>query len=144
MFYGNTVQETRQLFFVSWDKYLQKKTLSSLEHEIVQVLLAHPEYHKIIENINKYQEHDYYPELGETNPFLHMGLHLAIREQIATDRPVGIRTIYNKLVKKHFDTLIVEHLIMDQLAECLWLAQKNNSPPDEQQYLNNLANLLES
>lgn len=144
MFYGNTVQETRQLFFVSWDKYLQKKTLSPLEHEIVQVLLAHPEYHKIIENKNKYQEHDYYPEFGETNPFLHMGLHLAVREQIATDRPVGIRTTYNKLVKKYFDPLIVEHLIIDQLAECLWLAQKNNLPPDEQQYLNNIANLLES
>jgi hypothetical protein len=29
------------------------------------------------------------PGEGE-NPFLHMGLHLALREQIATDRPAGI------------------------------------------------------
>lgn len=141
MFYGDTIQETRQLFFTSWEKYLHKKNLLSLENEIVQVILVHPEYHSIIENTNKFQQHTYYPELGETNPFLHMGLHLAVREQVATDRPVGIKTVYNNLVKKYNDPLIVEHLIMDQLAECLWLSQKNNLPPDEPLYLNNLANL---
>jgi hypothetical protein len=141
MFYGDTIQETRQLFFTSWDKYLHKKNLLSLENDIVQVILAHPEYHNIIENTNKFQQHTYYPELGETNPFLHMGLHLAVREQVATDRPVGIKTVYNILIKKYSDPLIVEHLIMDQLAECLWLSQKNNLPPDEQLYLNTLTNL---
>lgn len=143
MFYGDTVQETRQMFFTSWDKYQHKKPLLPLENEIVHVILAHPEYHKILENSNKFQQHTYYPELGETNPFLHMGLHLAVREQIATDRPAGITLVYNNLVKKYIDPLAVEHLIMDQLAECLWLSQKNNLPPDEQHYLNTLAALYE-
>lgn len=141
MFYGDTIQETRQLFFVSWEKYQLKKPLLPLENEIVQVILAHPEYHNIIENCNKFQEHTYYPELGETNPFLHMGLHLAVREQIATDRPSGIGTIYKKLIEKYADPMNVEHLIMNQLAECLWLSQKNNAPPDEQGYLDALTGL---
>lgn len=143
MFYGDTVQETRHLFFLSWEKFQQKKPLSPLEHEIAQVILAHPEYHKIIEQSTKFQEHTYYPELGETNPFLHMGLHLAVREQVATNRPAGIDTAYSNLLKKILDPLAVEHLIMDQLAECLWLAQKNNTPPDEQLYLNRLTALCE-
>lgn len=143
MFYGDTVQETRQLFFISWEKYQHRKPLSPLEHEIVQVVLVHPEYHKIIENSSKFQEHTYYPELDETNPFLHMGLHLAVREQVANDRPAGIHNAYKNLVKKYHDPLIVEHLIMDQLAECLWRSQKNNLPPDEQLYLNTLIALYE-
>lgn len=136
MFYGNTIQETRQIFFISWEKYQHGKKLSSLEHEIVQVILVHPEYHHFIEVTNK--QHTYYSELGQTNPFLHMGLHLAVREQIATGRPVGIGAVYKKLVEKNIEPLIVEHLIMDRLAECLWLSQKNNIPPDERHYLDSL------
>ncbi|MGC1183333.1 DUF1841 family protein [Legionella sp.] len=141
MFYGDTIEETRGLFFNSWDKYQQNKPLLPLENEIVQVILAHPEYHNILENHNQFQHQTYFPELGATNPFLHMGLHLAIREQVATDRPVGINIVYKKLVKKYGDLLTVEHLMMDQLAECLWRSQKNNLPPDEHYYLNTLANL---
>ena len=141
MFYGDTIQETRQMFFSSWEKYQQKKPLTPLENEVVQVILAHPEYHKAVENQNKFQQQTYYPELGETNPFLHMGLHLGIREQITTDRPVGISAIYQLLLKKYADPLAVEHLMMEQLAECLWRSQRDNLPPDEQYYLTTLSNL---
>lgn len=141
MFYGDTIQETRQLFFSSWEKYKQKKPLSALEQQIAQVVLDHPEYHAILDHPAKFHEQSYYPELGDTNPFLHMGLHLAIREQVATNRPEGIQTSYQLLIKKHKDHLNVEHLIMEQLAECLWRSQKDNLPPDEQDYLNSLADL---
>ncbi len=141
MFYGDTIQETRQMFFTCWEKYRQKKTLLPLENEIVQVILAHPEYHATLENPHQFQQQSYFPELGDTNPFLHMGLHLGIREQIATDRPIGIHVIYQSLIKKYIDPLVVEHLMMEQLAECLWRSQKNNLPPDESYYLNALKEL---
>ncbi len=141
MFYGDTVQETRQLFFSSWEKYRNKQPLLPLEQQIVQVILDHPEYQQIIGHSNKFQEHTYYPELGETNPFLHMGLHLAIREQIATNRPAGIQAIYDQLVKRCNLALDAEHLMMERLAECLWLSQKNNLPPDESEYLRMLSEL---
>ncbi len=141
MFYGQTIQEIRHMYFASWNKYQQKQALSPLEHEVVQVILAHPEYHQTIEQQQVYQEHQYYPELGETNPFLHMGLHLAIREQVKTNRPEGIALIYKNLLEKYADPLHVEHLMMEQLAECLWLSQKNNLPPDEEQYLTTISDL---
>lgn len=141
MFYGETIQETRRFFFLSWEKYLQKKPLSALEQQLVQVILEHPEYHALFENPTLYQEQGFYPELGETNPFLHLGLHLSIREQVSTNRPAGIQKAFKRLVKKHSDPLHVEHLIMDQLAECLWRSQRDNLPPNEQDYLNSLAEL---
>lgn len=141
MFYGDTIQETRHMFFTSWEKYQQQKIMTPLENQIAQVILAHPEYHQLLEQPRSYQEHSYYPELGEANPFLHMGLHLAIREQVATDRPQGISKLFSKLVIKYHDPLAVEHLMMDQLAECLWLGQKNHQPPDEIHYLETLSRL---
>lgn len=142
MFYGDQVQDTRQMFFTSWQKYLQKQTLLPLEQQIVAVIIDHPEYQSMLEIQSGNKTQPYFPELGQTNPFLHMGLHLAIRDQISTDRPEGLSQIYNKLLKKFSDKLAVEHLMMDFLAECLWEAQRNNSPPNEQNYLDALIKLL--
>lgn len=141
MFYGNTVQETRQMFYNSWEKFQHKEPLSPLEHEIAQVILAHPEYHRIFENQEKVQEQVYFTELDEPNPFLHMGLHIAVREQVSSNRPIGIIILYKNLIKKYKDSQKVEHLIMEQLAQCLWHSQKNNMPPDEKYYLHVLSQL---
>ncbi len=141
MFYGDKVQDTRQLFFSSWAKFQQKKPLLPLEQQIVDVIISHPEYQCIIENPKDYQNTNFFPEMGETNPFLHMGLHLAIREQVATDRPAGMARYYGLLIDKIHDPMKVEHLMMDQLAETIWLAQKNHQMPDEQAYLNRLKTL---
>ena len=135
MFYGDSVQDTRQMFFTSWQKYRQKQALEPLEKQIVAVIVDHPEYHALLENPAGLSEQAYYPELGQTNPFLHMGLHLAVRDQIHTDRPFGIFQIYERLLQKFVDPLLVEHHMMECFAECLWQAQRNNSAPDEKNYL---------
>lgn len=139
MFYGS-IQETRQLFFLSWQKYKTQQPLLPLEEQIVAVIKVHPEYHELLttNHLNK----EYFPELGATNPFLHMGLHLALRDQISTDRPAGITKIYRDLVKKYGDTLAVEHLLMERLAECLWAAQRARTLPDEIEYLHSCSSLL--
>ncbi len=142
MFYGDTVQDTRQLFFLSWRKYRQHQPLLPLEKQIVDVIIVHSEYHALLEAADPPKEQAYFPELGQTNPFLHMGLHLAIRDQIATDRPVGITDIYNQLVLKYMDKMTVEHLMMDLLAECLWMSQRNQAMPDEANYLQACRQLL--
>ncbi len=133
MFYGDTIQDTRQLFFVSWQKYRQKKALLPLEQQVMDVILLHPEYHALL-NAGDVQS-SYFPELGQSNPFLHMGLHLTIRDQVTTNRPLGITSAFQQMLKKHGDVHTVEHLIMEPLAECLWHAQRNQSMPDEVAYL---------
>jgi hypothetical protein len=141
MFYGDSVQDTRQIFFTSWEKYKQKKPLSPLEQQVVDVIIIHPEYQAILENPS-HKDAMYFPELGHSNPFLHMGLHLAIRDQVATDRPVGITTVYQQLLQHYQDVQKVEHMMIEHLAECLWRAQRDNSSPDEIQYLEGLQQLF--
>ncbi|MBA2710637.1 MAG: DUF1841 family protein [Tatlockia sp.] len=141
MFYGDNVQDTRKMFFTSWQKYRQKQPLQPLEQQLVAVIKDHPEYHALLENSSGPNDQAYYPELGQTNPFLHLGLHLAVRDQISTDRPAGIIEIYKNLIKKYKESLVVEHLIIDRFAECLWQAQRNNQAPDDKKYLESLREL---
>lgn len=141
MFYGSNIEDTRQVFYKSWDKYRQKQALLPLEQQVVAVILDHPEYHALFDQKEPQLEQPYFPELGQTNPFLHLGLHLAVREQITTNRPTGIADVYQRLLKKYNDRLVVEHLLIENLAECLWLAQRQQNLPDEQQYLQLLQHL---
>lgn len=141
MFFGGSVQETRQLFYTSWHKYRLGQPLLPLEQQLADVILAHPEYHALFEKEGSDNEQAYFPELGQTNPFLHMGLHLAVREQVATNRPAGMIALFQQLIAKYHDTLTVEHQIMECLAECLWQAQRNGCEPNELDYINAIRQL---
>ena len=83
-------------------------------------------------------DEEFLPEAGQTNPFLHMGLHLGLREQVATDRPQGIATIFSTLASKLGDPHDAEHRMIECLAETLWEAQRDGRPPDEVLYLERL------
>jgi hypothetical protein len=134
MLYSDNVQDSRQIFYTSWKKYKTNELLTALEQQIVSVILEHPEYHSLLEDIAGLNR-TFHPELGEANPFLHMGLHLAIRDQIQLDRPLGIAIIYKNLVDIHKDPLKVEHIMIEYLAECLWEAQRDKKIFDEEHYL---------
>lgn len=134
MFYGNTIEDTRQMFYTSWQKYQEKQQLLPLEEQIVAVIIEHPEYHALLTSDPASTAVS--PQGTEGNPFLHMGLHLAIRDQIATNRPLGIQALFQEKLKQYGHQHDVEHLLMEQLAECLWQAQRTQSMPDEQAFLN--------
>ena len=79
-------EQARRLFFDAWRKYREKKPMVGLENVALDVVLLHPEYHAALDDPQRYAERDYGPEAGQTNPFLHMSLHLAIEEQISIDQ----------------------------------------------------------
>ena len=66
-------------------------------------------------------------------------LHLALLEQLATDRPAGIRAHYQRIVQRSGDAHEAEHLAMECLVQALWEAQRDGRAPDEESYLNCLA-----
>ncbi|MDF1645762.1 MAG: DUF1841 family protein [Legionellaceae bacterium] len=129
------IQDTRPFFFETWEKHKQFKPLTPLEEQLLDVILAHPEYHAILDSPNLTANRSYFADLGETNPFLHMGLHLAVREQISTNRPNGITEAFQSLKKRFKAPLEAEHELMQCLENCLWHAQQNNAMPDEAAYL---------
>ena len=136
MIFGQDRAELRRMYADAWRKHSDRSPLSPLEAQIADVVAMHPEYHAEVagENIDK----DYTPDGGQTNPFLHMGLHLGIREQVATDRPAGIRQVFETLASRAGDAHDAEHQMIECLAETLWEAQSQNTAPDEQKYLQRL------
>lgn len=132
--FGQDRQGLRNYYRSAWQKALTHHPLDALEQQIVAVIAEHPEYQQIIANPASVEK-DWLPELGETNPFLHLGMHLAIREQVTTDRPKGIRACYDLLCVQMQDALEAEHQMMDCLAEAIWQAQRDQQAPDEQAYL---------
>jgi hypothetical protein len=128
--------EVRQFFFDTWAKFKKQQALSALEAMAVEVMQMHPEYHPVLDTPERYLDQAYFPEMGETNPFLHMSLHLSLLEQISIDQPPGIAGIYGALLQKSGSALEAQHDLMDCLAETIWQAQRSGQPPDSEAYLN--------
>ncbi|MEO5702536.1 MAG: DUF1841 family protein [Gammaproteobacteria bacterium] len=135
MIFSQNREEIRQFFIDVWSKYGAQQRLEPLEQIIANILREHPEYHALLSAKDTALERDYLPELGESNPFLHMGMHIAIQEQLATNRPAGIIEIYQSLLVKLRDKHEVEHRMLDCLGEMLWRAQRSGTDPDESSYL---------
>lgn len=132
--------QSRQFFFVLWEKMSRGEALSPLEALIANVIRAHPEYHAVLKEGERALERDFG---GESNPFLHMGLHVALIEQLQTDRPAGVTALYQRLVAQAgHDVHGLEHRIMEQLGAVLWAASQRGAMPDEQDYLARLRALL--
>lgn len=133
-------ENLRRYYLTCWQKHQAGQLLEGLEKQVAAVILEHPEYHPILSNTEQALQKDYVAEEGNTNPFLHMGLHLGLREQVATDRPVGIRDIYENLAERYgqHDS---EHMMMECLVANLWQAQQQQQPPDENAYLDCLIKL---
>ena len=127
--------EVRNFFFDAWAKFKGQKTLTDLEKIGLGVMHMHPEYHAILDAPARFKQQEYFPEHGETNPYLHMSLHLSILEQISINQPIGIADIYKQLKIKHQDEHAAQHDILECLAETIWLAQRNNTGLDTEHYL---------
>ena len=128
----------RKFLAKSWEKYKTNQLLEPLELQLAKIIEKHPEYQEIINNLDT----EYFPEQGKINPFLHINLHLSLQDQLSLDQPKGIKEIYNSLVKKIKDIHRVEHIMMEQIAEMIFISQKNNKPMDQEQYLRSLKELI--
>ena len=128
----------RKFLAASWDKYNSNHLLDPLELQLAKIIERHPEYQDVIKNLDT----EYFPDQGETNPFLHINLHLALQDQLSLDQPKGIKKIYNDLLKKVKDAHQVEHIMMNHIAEMIFNSQKYGKPMDLEYYLRSLKSLI--
>ena len=128
-------EQIRDLFFQTWRKYRGSEALAGMETIALEAILLHPEYHRVLGAPEHYREQEYFPELGETNPFLHLSLHVALEEQLTIDQPAGVRERFARIALKTADRHAALHAAIDCLAEMVWRAQKDRAPPDAAAYL---------
>jgi hypothetical protein len=128
-------EQVRELFFGTWAKYRAGRALEAMEALALEVILQHPEYHALLDDPERYREREYFPEMGETNPFLHMSLHIALEEQLSIDQPRDVVQCFNALTAKHGARHAALHDALECLAEMVWRSQREGTPPDAQAYL---------
>jgi hypothetical protein len=133
--YSNDRHSIRQFFLTCRKKQRDGEALEPLEHLVAGVIAAHPEYHHLLDNGEHRLDEDY-SETPQDNPFLHMGMHISIGEQLSADRPAGIRAIYQRLQAQNAnDHHATEHLMINCLSLSLNAAHRQQRMPDEQEYL---------
>ncbi len=133
--FNPTRDQARLFLFDTWAKHRGRQPLTALEAMALDILLLHPEYHAVLDDRERYLDRDWTPEGGETNPFLHLSMHLAIDEQLSIDQPPGIRNAHGRLAQKLGSGHEARHAVMDCLAEMIWQAQRNGAAFDNAAYL---------
>lgn len=133
--FGQDRDNLRRFFVDSWQKRQQGGQLQPLEALVADIVEKHPEYHPLLSDPDAALALDATPESGQTNPFLHMAMHVALAEQLGSDRPAGFRDLYHRIVQLTGDPHQAEHQMMECLGLALWEAQRGGRQPDEASYL---------
>ena len=127
--------DVRRFFCEIHRKNFQKEILTPLETIARDWIVEHPEYDAILGNLDAALAATYSAEAKQSNPFLHLSMHLSIEEQVSIDQPVGIKAAYQALAQKLGSAHEAHHQIMDCLGHMIWTAQRNNQAPDGAAYV---------
>jgi len=141
LYAGQDRDAMRNAWRTAWARHLERLPLAPLQAQMVEVMAKHPEYHaQLRANTGLAPGVAEDPETAG-DAFLHLALHLALREQLSTDRPQGVVQIHRRLSARLNDLHQAEHLMMSVLEQALWQAQRDGRMPDEAPYLESLRRL---
>lgn len=127
-------EQVRRFFCDTWKKHLERLPLVGAEVTAADIAARHPEYHALLTDSEGALEKEWTPEGGQTNPFLHLSLHLAIHEQVTIDQPPGIRAAFD-LLRRKMDPHDAEHVLLECLGETIWRAQREGGQMDALAYV---------
>ncbi|MDY7537753.1 DUF1841 family protein [Undibacterium sp. RTI2.1] len=130
--------DVRRFFCETHRKSHAREILTPLESIAADWINQHPEYHEVFSDLDSALAADYSVMQGETNPFLHLSMHLTISEQISVDQPAGVRFAFQRLAQKTNSEHDAHHQIMECLGEMIWTSQRTGMPPDGAAYIDAL------
>jgi hypothetical protein len=134
--------DVRRFFCEAFRKQRANDILSPIEAMAADWIVQHPEYHDLLSDVESALARDYSVDGGQTNPFLHLSMHLSIDEQISIDQPRGIRDAATALTLRLDSAHEAQHKIMECLGEMIWNAQRSGQPPDGDAYIESVQRLI--
>ena len=126
--------QARRFLIDAWAKRRDQLPGTPMDTLAADLVELHPEYHALLDAADALTR-EWTPEQGESNPFLHLSMHLAIEEQLSIDQPPGIRAAFNTLQSRRGDRHEALHVVLECLGEMLWRAQRSKLPPDGEAYV---------
>ncbi len=140
----NTLRAHRQVFWDAWQKAQANLPLNAMEVRIARVINMHPEYHHLFNDMEAFLERDFQVDDG-MNPYLHLSLHLAIEEQLATKQPIEVAQFMEKqMIEKKADRHDALHMILEVLAETVYESQREGREINPLAYAQKIKVLLQA
>jgi hypothetical protein len=127
--------DVRRFFCETFRKHEASEILTPLEAIARDWIVQHPEYRDALRDVDAALAADYSVERAESNPFLHLSMHLSIAEQISIDQPPGIRAAFIVLAQRLDSEHEAHHQIMECLGQMIWASQRSGVPPDGAAYI---------
>ena len=116
------------------------KAQSGAPMEAIETLASlwiaeHPDYHADLADVDAAIARNYDETPQQTNPFLHLSMHLSISEQCSIDQPRGIRQAVELLTHKRNSLHAAHHETMECLGRMVWESQRAGRAPDGAAYI---------
>jgi hypothetical protein len=127
--------DVRRFFCETARRVREGLPLEPMQAKAASWIAEHPEYAHDLADEATALAAQYTVESGQTNPFLHLSMHLALDEQVAIDQPSGIRQALELLARRTGALHSAHHDAMECLGEMVWASQRSGRPPDGEAYL---------
>lgn len=127
--------DVRRFFCAVLAKSIGDQPMDTLETLAGQWLQEHPEYKDDLADADVAVAREYQGDDGNSNPFLHLSMHLSISEQCSIDQPRGIRQAVELLAARRSSLHDAHHEAMECLGQMLWESQRAGRPPDGDVYV---------
>jgi len=122
--------DVRRFFCSVWRKHGDGSVLTPLEATALKWIAVHPEYHGLLADEERAVAEEFSVERGQTNPFLHLSMHLALDEQLSIDQPPGVVAAVRRLAERAGQEHAAAHEAMECLGEIVWSAQRGVLAPE--------------
>ncbi len=127
--------DVRRFFCLVYAKARSGEPMEAIETLAAQWIDEHPEYASDLADLDAALARMQEKQEGQTNPFLHLSMHLSISEQCSIDQPRGIRQAVELLTHKRNSLHHAHHEAMECLGTMLWESQRAGRPPDGNAYI---------
>jgi hypothetical protein len=138
MLFQPSQADVRRFFCSVYAKAAVNAPLEAIEIIASQWMDEHPEYRLDFSDVDaallKLEQADD-GGTNETNPFLHLSMHLTISEQCSIDQPRGIRQAVELLTARLDSLHDAHHVAMECLGQMIWESQRAGRPPDGLSYV---------
>ena len=135
--------DSRDFFYQTFAKMQQPAELNHLELMTSEIIKMHPEYHQFLKQPNLFHNKDFHTSDHLLNPFLHMGLHLTLKEFMILNQPEGIGNIYRQFCIIHSDQHEAEHAMIDCIQVIIHEAQYHKKPLEQEKLMTLLHEKIE-
>ena len=135
MLFQPSQADVRRFFCAVYAKARANHPLEAIETIADLWIDEHPEYHAELADVDAALLTMAREDVGKTNAFMHLSMHLALSEQCSIDQPRGIRQAVELLTARLDSLHDAHHEAMECLGSMVWESQRAGLPPDGAAYI---------